>query len=68
MEIGDKVKLRDDVGWHALSHWSLKQGKALYIISIEGDFAFIDTTPTPDVGLIKGTLGEGIFLEDLELY
>ena len=68
MKIGDKVKLLDDVTWHAFSHWSLTQGNPLYIISINGDSAFIDTVPKPDIGVVKDLIGEGVFLEDIELW
>jgi len=68
MEIGDKVKLLDDVIWHALSHWSLTLKKPLYIVSLDGDAACIDTIPNPKIGMVKEQRGEGVFLEDIELW
>jgi len=66
MEVGDKVKLMNDVTWHAYSHWSLTLKKPLYIISIDGDMAKIDTVPNPKVDVVNDNVGEGIYMDDLE--
>lgn len=68
MEVGDKVKLKDDMTWHELSHWSLKLKKPLYIIKMDDESAHVDTVKVPLIDNIKDYVGDIVPLEDLELY